>query len=101
MTGAHTENTREAKAVLVQGIAKRPMLLERRTCSRFVTVYETGQISGLLGCSDLMCHCGDLEDDSFPDREPVQFLQYRSDVFNYDVCRLPSELVCFELVVVC
>ena len=28
---------------------------------RFVTVYEVGQISGLLGCSDLVCQRGDLE----------------------------------------
>ena len=43
---------------------------------------ETDQISGLMGCSDLACQRGDLEDDSFPNREPVQFLQlYRSDVF--------------------
>ena len=48
---------------------------------RFVTVYEAGKISGLPGCSDFVCQRGYLEDDSFPDREPLQFLQYRRDVF--------------------
>ena len=33
MTGAHTENAREAKAVLVRGTAKRTVLLERRARS--------------------------------------------------------------------
>ena len=47
-----------------------------------VTVNEAGQVSGLLGYSDLVCQRGDLEGDSFPDREPVQFLQYyMNDVF--------------------
>ena len=48
---------------------------------RLVTVYEAGQVCGLLGSSDLVCQRGDLEGNSFPDREPVQFLQYRRDVF--------------------
>ena len=48
---------------------------------RFVTVYEAGQVCGLLGSSDLVCQRGDLEGNSFLDREPVQFLQCRRDVF--------------------
>ena len=48
---------------------------------RFITVYEVGQIYGLLGCSDLVCQRGNFGGDSFPDREPEQFLQYRRDVF--------------------
>ena len=82
MTGAQTENAREAKAVLVRGTAcQQTRVALTQSTFRFITVYEAGQICGLLGCSDLVCQRVDLEGDSFPDREPVQFLQYRRDVF--------------------
>ena len=83
MTGAQTEKARDAKGQGGLGArnCQQTGIARTQGTFRFVTVNEAGQICGLLGCFDLMCQRGDLEGDSFPDREPVQFLQYRRDVF--------------------